>query len=224
MKNCGNPELIVMLTYNDCTMKNAFDVFEQCKNSDAEFYGLKDVGLSLAKMKDLFSYMNGCGKTTVLEAAAYTEKDGMESAETAAECGCNILMGTKFYDSINQFCKEKNIKYMPFVGKVTNRPFVLEGAVEEMIGEANRCLEKGVYGFDLLGYRYTGDAAALIEKFISQVDAPVCVAGSINSYERLDEVKNAGARAFTIGGAFFENKFDGTYNEQINKVCDYIAL
>lgn len=91
-----------------------------------------------------------------------------------------------------------------------------------MVNEANKYLEKGVYGFDLLGYRYTGDPVALNKEFVSQVDAPVCIAGSINSYNRLDEIKDAAPWTFTIGSAFFENKFDGTFSEQIDKVCDYI--
>ena len=55
------------------------------------------------------------------------------------------------------------------------------------------------------------------------IDAPVCLAGSINSYQRLDEVKEASPWAFTIGGAFFEEKFGTSFEEQINAVCDYIA-
>lgn len=53
--------------------------------------------------------------------------------------------------------------------------------------------------------------------------APVCLAGSVSSYQRLDEVKDADSWTFTIGGAFFENKFDGTFAEQIDKVVDYMA-
>ena len=127
-----------------------------------------------------------------------------------------------FFDSINEYCKENNIKYMPFVGEVVERPSILKGSIESMVDEANKCLEKGVYGFDLLGYRYTGDTVELNKKFVEQVKAPVCIAGSINSYKRLDEIKDANPWAFTIGGAFFENKFDGTFSEQINKVCDYM--
>ena len=38
----NNPELIVMLTYNDCTVENAYEIFEQCKNSKAKFWGFKE--------------------------------------------------------------------------------------------------------------------------------------------------------------------------------------
>lgn len=217
-----NPELIVMLTLNDRTVKNAYDIFDQCKDSKAKFWGFKEEGIPLEQMKKLYAYMKELGKTTVLEVVAYTEEECMQGAEMAVECGCDILMGTLFFDSINKFCKENNLKYMPYVGKVTERPSILEGTVEDMITEANEYLEKGVYGFDLLGYRYTGDAVALIKKFVSQVNAPVCVAGSVNSYARLDEIKEAAPWSFTIGSAFFENKFDASISEQIDKVCEYI--
>lgn len=218
----NKPKLIVMLTHNDRTVENAYEIFDTCKNSKAQFWGFKEKPLPLDQMKKLYAYMKECGKTTFLEVVEYTEKECMEGAKMAVECGCDILMGTLFFDSINEFCKEHNLKYMPFIGKVTGRPSILEGSIEGMIQEANEYLEKGVYGFDLLGYRFTGDAVALNKKFVSAINAPVCLAGSINSFLRLDEVKDASPWTFTIGSAFFENKFDGTFREQIDKVCDYM--
>ena len=217
-----HPELIVMLTHNDRTVANAAEIFEACKDAKAKLWGFKEEGLPLEDMKKLYAYMKECGKTTFLEIVAYTEEECMAGAKMAVECGVDILMGTLYFDSINDYCKANNLKYMPFVGQITGRPSVLEGTPEGMIEEANNLLKKGVYGFDLLGYRYTGDAAALNKAFVAGVDAPVCLAGSVNSYQRLDEVKDAGSWAFTIGGAFFENKFDGTFAEQIDKVCDYM--
>ena len=85
--------------------------------------------------------------------------------------------------------------------------------------------EKGIYGIDLLGYRYTGDAAALNRTFVAAMkehDIPVCIAGSVDSYQRLDEVKRTGAWSFTVGSAIFENRFDGTFAEQIDKIYDYM--
>lgn len=222
MKKNATPELIVMLTYNDITIKNAPEVFEECKGSRAGFWGFKEEGLPLDQMKDLFAYMKSCGKTTGLEVVAYTEEECMAGAEMALACGCDILMGTIYFDSINEFCKENHLKYMPFVGKVTQRPSILEGTLEEMIDEANSYLKKGVYGIDLLGYRYVGDAVELNTRFVEAIDAPVCIAGSVDSFKRLDELKQASPAFFTIGSAFFDNKFRGTVAEQIDKVCDYM--
>ena len=224
MLEINKTKLIVMLTHNDYTVKNAFEIFEQSKNSKAEFWGLKEKGLPLKQMKSLYAYIKKSDKTTVLEVAAYTENECMEGARMALGCKCDILMGTVFFDSVNKFCKENNLKYMPFVGKVTNRPSVLEGDIEEIIKEANICLEKGVYGFDLLGYRYLGDAINLNRSFLSRLHAPICLAGGIDSYEKLDEINKILPWAFTIGTAFFENKFGEDYEEQINKVCEYIDM
>lgn len=218
----GRPKLVVMLTHNDRTVENAHEIFEQCKHSKAEFWGFKDTGLPVNQMKNLFSYMKECGKQTVLEVVAYTEEECMKGAKMAVECGCDILMGTLFFDSINNFCLEKKLKYMPFVGKVTNQPSILEGTVEEMIEEANEYIKRGVYGVDLLAYRYQGDETRLIEKLVAEVEAPVCVAGSIDSFQRIDTVKTADSWGFTIGGAFFENKFEGAFTDQVDTVCHYL--
>lgn len=218
----NKPQLIVMLTHNDRTVMNAAQIFEKCKSSKAQFWGFKEEPLPLDEMKQLFATIKECGKTTALEVVAYTEKECLAGAEMAYECGCDILMGTVFFDSINDFCKEKGIKYMPYVGTITERPSILEGRAEDMIAEAREYISKGAFGINLLGYRYTGDAVKLINRLVSEIDAPVCVAGSVDSYQRLDEIKASSPWAFTIGGAFFENKFDGTFCEQVDKVCDYI--
>ena len=120
----ATPQLIVMLTHNDCTVENAHEIFRQCKDSDAKFWGFKEKPLPLPQMKALYSYMKECGKTTLLEVVEYTEKECLEGAKMAAECGCDILMGTCFFDSVNSFCQENHLKYMPFVGKITGRPSV----------------------------------------------------------------------------------------------------
>ena len=173
-------------------------------------------------MKDLFALMKADGKTTFLEVVEYTEEAGLAGAETALECGCDILMGTKFYPSINRFCQANDLKYMPFVGELAERPTILSGNIADIIAEAQSYAAQGVHGIDLLGYRYTGDAAQLNAKLVKNVSIPVCIAGSVNSYQRLDELKAAQPWAFTIGSAFFENQFSGSIAEQIDKVCEYM--
>jgi len=220
MKNF--PELIVMLTHNDRTVENAREVFEQCKNSKANCWGFKEEPLPLDDMKKLFARMKEFGKTTFLEVVAYSEREGLDGAKIAAACRCDFLMGTKFFDSVNDFCRDNKINYMPFVGKISGRPSILEGTLDEMLDEARQCLTKGAYGVDLLGYRYTGDASSLNKNFVAALNAPVCLAGSINSFERLREVKKISPQTFTIGGAFFENKFGNSFAEQIDTVCDFM--
>lgn len=218
----NRPKLIVMLTHHDRTVEDAAEVFEACEGSAADYWGFKEDPLPPERMKALYARMKACGKTTFLEVVAYSEQEGLAGAQLAVSCGCDVLMGTCFYDSINDYCKSHGLKYMPFVGQITGRPSVLSGSIEGMIREAKDYLEKGVYGIDLLAYRYTGDASLLIREFTSGIHAPVCIAGSINSLERLDEVKAAGPWAFTIGSAFFENRFGESFRGQVDRVCAYM--
>lgn len=217
------PELIVMLTYNDKTVADAPEIFERCKDSQAEIWGFKEEDLPFEKMKELYRQIKLCGKTAVLEVVAYTEDKCLEGAKTAYECGCDILMGTVFYDSVCEYCKEHGLRYMPFVGDVYDRPSVLDGDIDKMIADAKGYIEKGACGIDLLAYRYTGDVHELIKRFLCEVDAPICIAGSVNSFERIDEIMGTSAWAFTIGSAFFEKDFGSDFREQINAVCDHIG-
>ena len=99
----AEPELIVMLTFDDRTVKNAPAVFEQCKNSKAKYFGFKEEGLPLSQMIRLYNSIKACGKSTVLEVVAYSEYEGLAGAKIAAECGCDIVMGTMYHDSIQRF-------------------------------------------------------------------------------------------------------------------------
>ncbi len=216
------PTLIVMLTYNDLTVENAFEIFERCKASKARCWGFKEADLPPEEMRRLFAYMKKCGKTTALEVVAYNEAECLSGAEMAVDCGCDLLMGTMFFESVNELCKRHGLRYMPFVGKVSGRPSILDGTPEEMIAEAEHYLERGAYGIDLLGYRFTGDCADLNRRLVSSIDAPVCIAGSIDSFERLDEISEAAPWAYTIGSAFFDHRFGDGFREQIDAVCDYM--
>lgn len=216
------PELVVMLTHNDFSVDNAEEIFEQCRDSQARYWGMKEVPLPQERMKALFTEMKKAGKITVLEVVGYTEEEGVKGAELAAACGCDILMGTMFSRRVADICHANGIRYMPFVGTITGRPSVLTGDIEEIVAEAQRVVAAGADGVDLLGYRYAGDAVALNRALCESLPGRVCIAGSIDSYQRLDEVKEAGAALFTIGGAFFENKFADTFAGQIDKVCNYL--
>lgn len=216
------PELIVMLTQNDLTVEDAEELFESCCDSDVKCWGFKEHPLPTEQMQRLCRRMKDCGKTTFLEVVAYSEEEGLKGAQTAIECGFDVLMGTCFHESINDYCLHHHLRYMPFAGEVKDRPSILEGRIENIVAEARQYVEKGAFGIDLLGYRYTGDARALCRAVVEGVDAPVCLAGSINSLQRIDEVMDMNPWAFTIGSAFFENKFGEGLRQQADYVYDYI--
>jgi len=222
MKGNRLPMLIVMLTHNDYTIDNPEEVFEQAKGSLAQCWGMKEKPIPPERMKALYARMKECGKHTALEVVGYDEEAAISGAMLAAECGCDYLMGTKFYQSVATYCNERNIRYMPFVGTIEGRPSVLSGSDEEMLREAKNAIQGGAYGIDLLGYRYIGDVVKLNSTIVNSLEHNVCIAGSIDSLVRLDEIKQLRPWAFTIGSAFFDNKFGGTIAEQIDNVCRYV--
>ena len=139
------PRLIVMLTYRDRTVKDAYRIFDECKNTKAEIWGFKEEPLPPAEMKELYDYMKSCGKRTALEIVAYTEQECIAGARLAAFCGVDYLMGTLYFDSVRDICRESGILYTPFVGQVKERPSILSGNVDDMIDEAVHYKEKGIY-------------------------------------------------------------------------------
>ncbi len=220
------PDIIIMLTHHDVTVKDAAEVFEECKDlEEVKFWGFKNVGLPKDQMKALTAAMKAAGKTTFLEVVTYDEESCMDGAKTAVECGFDCLMGTLYYESVHNYLKEQGLTYMPFVGKVSGSPSILEGTNEEIIQNAKDLMAKGIKGFDILAYRHVVDGEKLAREFCAAIDAQICIAGSINSYARIDTMFDIGPWTFTMGSALFEKKFlpEGSFRENLIAVADYMA-
>lgn len=217
-------QLITMLTHNDTTVKDAKKIFAECADLDCEFWGFKDIGLPQDQMRDLVSFMKDKGKKTFLEVVTLTEEGGIAGAELAISCGFDYLVGTIYHDSIMKLFSGVQTQYCPFVGKVHGHPSILEGTPEEITAEALAIEKAGVHGIDILAYRNKDRPAEIIESLVKNLKIPVTVAGSINDFARIDEVKKLNAWAFTIGGAFFDQKFvpGGDFKSQIKAVLDHL--
>jgi hypothetical protein len=218
------PELIVMLTYNDKTVENALELFEEVKTIPVKHWGFKDVGLHRKEMGKLVKSMRQAGKTTYLEVVSLSEAEGIAGARLAVELGFDVLMGTVFFESINDYLRDKPLKYYPFPGHVHSHPSILDGSIEDIVAHARYLEAKQVDGLDLLTYRYIGDATRLLGEVVGATSAPVVSAGSIASFDRILEVWRAGAWGFTIGTAFFEKRFiqDGTFEDNIMAVWNWL--
>ncbi len=218
------PELVVMLTYNDVTVKDAYDVFESCKDLPVQHWGFKNVGLPKDEMKRVVQAMKDVGKTTYLEVVTYDEDSCLDAAKTAVDCGFDCIMGTVYFDSIHEFLKQNNIKYSPFVGKVSGSPSILEGTNEEIIQNARDLMAKGIDAFDILAYRHIIDGQKLAYAFCAAIDAKVCIAGSISNFARVDIMFDIGPWGFTMGSALFDGKFvpDGGFRANLKAVSDYM--
>ena len=128
------PELIVMLTYNDMTVENAQELFDEMKSEPVKCWGFKDVGIPQDKMKALVKSMKQAGKTTFLEIVSLSEEEGLAGAEVAVQGGFDILMVTVYFDSIMQYLADKRVEYYPFPGHVHGHPSILDGTIQEIAG------------------------------------------------------------------------------------------
>ena len=218
------PEFILMLTYNDTTVKDALNIFRECKDAPVKHWGFKDVGLPPEEMKAVVREMKTAGKTTYLEVVSLSEEEGLRGARIAVEAGFDVLMGTVFFDSILEYLKAKPIRYYPFPGHIYGHPSILDGSMDEIVAHARFLESQGVQGMDLLSYRYVGDAPQLLQEVVKATNVPIVSAGSIESYKRLAEVWQTGAWGFTIGSALFDKKFvpDGTFLENTLAVCEWL--
>jgi hypothetical protein len=212
--------LIVMLTHNDKTVHNALEVFESCKDLPVNFWGFKDVDLPKPEMRELIKAIKNAGKTTFLEVVSYTMEECLAGAEFAVDFGFDFLMGTLFFPEVWEFLKEKDIKYSPFVGKVSGSPSILEGTVDSMVEETVFLDSQGVHGVDLLAFRHKENPEKLAAEFISRSKVPVILAGSIDSFEKIEFVNNVNPWGFTMGSALFTRNFvpKGSFRQNLEAV------
>jgi len=216
-------DLIVMLTNHDQTVKDAIEIFDSAKDLDVKHWGFKNIGLPVPQMKQLVKSMKDAGKTTYLEVVTYDEPDCISAAELAIECGFDCLMGTKYYPSLGKLVKGK-IKYLPFCGHIWSNPSILGDDIDGIIEDAKHLKSLGCDGTDLLAFRFVGDPIQLINRFVKEVDFTTCIAGSIDSYQRLDFMKEVNPPSFTMGSALFNQNFvpDGSFKDNLKAVADYL--
>jgi len=220
------PKLILMFTLNDITATDSIEHFEQIKDLPVDFFGFKEIGLEHRKMKILNDKIHKAGFQSFLEVVEYEEDAILGSARMAVDMGFDYLMGTVYYPSIWKII-DKKINYFPFCGRIYDRPSILDGTIEEIAEDAKRIEAEGANGFDLLAYRYIDLSRVneLVSAVKNAVEVPIVSAGSINSFERLDETIKQGVWGFTIGGAFFEKKFvpEGSYRDNVAAVLQKLG-
>ena len=207
-------EFIFMLTHNDATVPDALDVYGTLRDSDLRYCGFKDIGLPPARLRELAGAIRADGREVFLEVVSERAEDELRSVSAALDIGVDWLLGGTHPDEVLRILDQVGPpgtpgrpRYCPFPGRVVDHPSVLEGTVEE-ITESARALtaRDGVDGLDLLAYRWNGDVPALVRSVVTACAGPVIAAGSVDSAERIQALNDAGAWAFTIGGAIFDRK------------------
>jgi hypothetical protein len=217
-------EFIFFLTHNDVTISEANEVFREIQATDVKYVGFKDIGLPIQKLRELGKNIADAGKIAVLEVVSTTEEDNIRSVKMGVELGVDYVIGGTYVEKSQPLLKGKEIRYFPYIGKIIGHPCLQRGTIEEICKDAARVESLGVNGIDLLSYRYDGDPYALTAAVTRTVKIPIISAGSINSLERIDEMKKAGVWGFTIGSAILERQFvpGGTLRDQIEIVMKHI--
>ena len=202
-------DFIFMLTQNDRTVPNALNHARVAIAEDIKHIGFKDVGISFQEMKTLTQVLKSAQVGTYLEVVSLDAQSELQSAEMALELQVDYLLGGIRPHLIAPMVRNHAIKYFPFIGHIQGHPSQLKGTIPEITDQARKVSAmEGVDGLDLLAYRFKGDVPSLIYQVKQASLKPIIVAGSINNQERIEVVKKAGVKGFTVGTAVFEGQFD----------------
>jgi hypothetical protein len=81
---------------------------------------------------------------------------------------------------------------------------------------------QGVHGVDLLAFRHKENPEKLAAEFISRSKIPVILAGSIDSFEKIEFVNNVNPWGFTMGSALFTKNFvpEGSFRQNLEAVIN----
>ena len=216
------PEFIFMLTRNDVTVEDAFDVYDEVRDAGLRYVGFKDVGLPFDRLKALTEAIHEGGQEVMLEVVSEEKEDELRSARAALDLGVDYLLGGTHAGEVTRMISGTGIRYCPFPGRIVGHPSLLRGSIEEISQSAGRLAAMdGMWGLDLLAYRYDGDVERLVRAVVESVEVPVIAAGSVDSEEKIRALADAGVWGFTVGSAIFEGRFahnSASTREQVETV------
>lgn len=198
-----------MLTRHDRTVENCLDVYRQIHPVGIKHVGFKDIGVSTATLQKVTDAIHADGAISYMEVVSTSKIEELRSAETAVSLGVQRLLGGTQVDAILGITAGSSTSYYPFPGYPHDHPTKLGGQPSDIAAHCNSFMQKGCGGCDLLAYRATdADPVELVRAARRGLGSGyLIVAGSITGIERIREISEAGADAFTIGSAIF----DGSY-------------
>ena len=221
-------EFIFMLTHHDRTVPDARAVYDEIRSTGLRYVGFKDIGLPIPELRALADAMRADGREVMLEVVSEDKDDELRSIAAALEIGVDWLLGGTHPDEALEILAgtPNPPRYCPFPGTVVGHPSLLRGTIEGIAADAAALTARpGVYGLDLLAYRFDGDVEALATAVNASASGPVIAAGSVDSLERIAALRRIGVWGFTIGGAIFEGRFAGAPSvpAQIETVLEALA-
>jgi hypothetical protein len=219
-------DFVFMLTRNDTTVENALDLVDTARELGLRHIGFKDVGAEAPTLRRLTAAIRAAGASPWMEVVSTTREDELRSVELGCDLGVDRLMGGVHVEEALRILEGCATRYLPFAGKPRGHPTQLGGSAAEVEAQCRAFAAMGCAGVDILAYRATEaeplDLVVACRRGFPDRGA-VVVAGSVNSAERINAVRAAGADAFTIGTAAIEASYApgaGPLMAQLRAVLD----
>ena len=214
-----------MLTKDDMTVKNAVELYEEIRERGITRIGFKNVGVDYSVMKEIVERAGRHGLETYMEVVSTNKKEARDSFEAGLKLGIGNLIGST-YPAMMSFAvmrSGRKTRRFPFIGRVWGHPNNLSGNFSQFREDIDNLEWLGVEGIDLLAFRYDSDPYSLLRYVVGETKLPVIVAGSIDSVEKIRELKSIGVWGFTVGTAMIDREFSGgSIGEQVDiilKAC-----
>jgi hypothetical protein len=203
-------DFIFMLTQHDRTVGNCLAILDEISDIGLTHVGFKDVGVDLATLKTLSRRIKDIGATAYVEVVSTTPESIRTSIKAAADLGVDRVLGGQELTFALESFLGRDVGYYPFPGIPKGHPTKLYGTASKIESNCRDAAAAGCPGIDLLAYRaQEADPLDLIRAARRGLgkEGYLIVAGSIDSPARIRAVKEAGADAFTIGSAIFEESY-----------------
>jgi hypothetical protein len=222
-------DFIFMLTHGDRTVANCLDVVEEVIAAGVRHIGFKDVGVGEDVLVTLAERIRRAGAVSYMEVVSSTPETIDASIRMAVRTGAERVLGGQDTEAALEALSATGAAYYPFPGLPAGHPTVLHGDAGLVEADCARFRAAGCAGADLLAYRSAeADPLELIRAARRGLgDGWLIVAGSVDSPERIADIRTAGADAFTIGTAVFDNRFDaasGDIARQCVRILEYCEL
>ncbi|MEP7046664.1 MAG: hypothetical protein ABI949_08300 [Ilumatobacteraceae bacterium] len=212
-----------MLTRSDETVVDCLDTWDAIENVGLQHAGFKDVGVEVPTLVELNRRMQANGLTTYLEVVSTSLEACLRSSRAAVEIGVDRLMGGTAVDETMEIIAGTGIDYLPFPGVPVGHPTHLGGDAELVERQCREFEGRGCAGVDLLAYRATeADALDLVRAARRGMDGYLVVAGSVSTATQIDDLRDAGADAFTIGSAVFDGSFSPDKGHIVSRLRDVL--
>ncbi len=213
-------DFIFMLTRDDETVADGLALLEALEGLELRHVGFKDIGVDRAMLRELSNRIRAMEAASYLEVVSPSAEDCVAAARLAVEIGVDHLLGGTAVDEVLRVLDGTGIGYYPFPGYPAGHPTSLGGSAADIASHCADFIARGCAGADLLAYRATeAEPLDLVRAARTALGrGRLIIAGSVCNPAQLADLARAGADAFTIGTAVFDNAFAGGESGIANQI------